>query len=81
MPPRLRRLSPRKTLFSYVTLVLGGILLGWNIAQFWSYVSYTLVFAVNEILFGLCGLMVYLFIRGTRRKEGKNGEGKNTGDV
>jgi len=72
--------SRRKALFGYLALVLGGMSLGWNIAQFWSYANYMLDFAVNEILLCLCGVSVYLFFRGTS-KEGKNNESDNASNI
>jgi hypothetical protein len=77
----MRHPSHRTLLFGYGILVLGGVSLGWNIAQFWSYANYTLDFVVNEILLCLCGVLVYLFFRGTRVKKGKNSEGNNASNI
>jgi len=74
MPSSHARLAQCRTLFGYVALVLGGVLLGWNIAQFWSYANYLLVFAVNEALLCVCALSVYLFLRRPASKKGNNEE-------
>lgn len=72
MPSSFHELLQRKASFADIALILGLILLGWNIAQFKIHSNYMLVFIVNEALGCLCLALVCLFFRRTTGKNGKN---------
>ena len=56
----------------FIVLLLGVMLLGFNISQFWVSLNDVLVTAVNVTIFWLAFILVYLFFGRTAVENEKN---------